>query len=250
MKGLVGSIAPPLRPASLATSPSGGEERHRGLHEVHKQVLRPRPPFLPRLRGRWHGEAVTETETETASQIFKTTINPITSRVALLPPRGGGGSQRLTEGGLRWFLLPLLLLIFLTPAHANTPDERLADPALEERARQLSKGLRCVVCQNQSIDDSDAGMARDMRLLVRERLEAGDTDEEVRGYLVDRFGEFVLLRPRFGAHTALLWATPVLLLFAGGGWLLLRRRSPDGRTEPAERLSEAEERELERIARS
>ena len=124
----------------------------------------------------------------------------------------------------------------------------LSDPALEERARQLSRGLRCVVCQNQSIDDSDAGMARDMRLLVRERVEAGDTDEEVRGYLVDRFGEYVLLRPRFAAHTALLWIAPGVLLIGGAVWLFRRRAAPAPM--PDERLTEDEERELRRIAGS
>mgnify|MGYP002039058081 FL=1 len=94
-------------------------------------------------------------------------------------------------------LLFALMLMFaaLLPAHAVQPDEVLADPALEARARSLSAGLRCMVCQNQSIDDSDAPLARDLRLLVRERLEAGDSDRQVMSYLTDRYGEFVLLRP-------------------------------------------------------
>ena len=105
------------------------------------------------------------------------------------------------------------------------PDEVLSDPALEERARQLSRGLRCVVCQNQSIDDSDADLARDMRLVVRSRLSAGDTDAQVRDYLVARYGEFVLLRPPLAAHTIALWATPMLLL--GAGRAGARRSAPD-----------------------
>ncbi|MBU2301175.1 MAG: cytochrome c-type biogenesis protein CcmH [Alphaproteobacteria bacterium] len=109
---------------------------------------------------------------------------------------------------------------------AVSPDEVLSDPALESRARAISEGLRCLVCQNQSIDDSDADLARDLRVLVRERLVAGDSDEAVRQFLVDRYGEFVLLNPRVNNHTLLLWiAAPTLL---GGGlatlWLLGRRR--------------------------
>lgn len=95
---------------------------------------------------------------------------------------------------------------------ALQPDEILSDPALERRARSLSAELRCLVCQNQSIDDSDAPLARDLRLLVRERLVAGDTDEEVRDYVVARYGEFVLLRPPFSFETLLLWFMPLLVL--------------------------------------
>ena len=92
----------------------------------------------------------------------------------------------------------------------------LADPALEARARALSEGLRCMVCQNQSIDESDADLARDLRILVRQRLVAGDTDQQVMDYIVSRYGEFVLLKPRFSLRNALLWGTPVLLLLVGG----------------------------------
>jgi cytochrome c-type biogenesis protein CcmH len=131
------------------------------------------------------------------------------------------------------------------PAFAVTPDEVLSDPALEARARQLSTGLRCLVCQNQSIDDSNADLAKDLRLLVRERLVAGDTDDEVIDYLVSRYGEFVLLKPRLSAHTLLLWLTPLLVLLAGG-WMVVgglrRRRQP----EPAP-LSATEEAELRRV---
>jgi cytochrome c-type biogenesis protein CcmH len=106
-------------------------------------------------------------------------------------------------------------------AFAVQPDEVLKDPALEARARSLSAELRCLVCQNQSIDESDAPLARDLRILVRERLKAGDTDAEVQEFLVDRYGEFVLLKPVLGLHTLLLWLTP-LAVFALGGFGLFR----------------------------
>ncbi|UHD44846.1 cytochrome c-type biogenesis protein CcmH [Aureimonas altamirensis] len=143
-------------------------------------------------------------------------------------------------------LLFALMLMFaaLLPAHAVQPDEVLADPALEARARTLSAGLRCMVCQNQSIDDSDAPLARDLRLLVRERLEAGDSDRQVMSYLTDRYGEFVLLRPPFRLGTALLWGFPVLLLLAGLVFLLVRSR---GRHRSEPRLTEEEERELKNL---
>ena len=99
-------------------------------------------------------------------------------------------------------------------AHALQPDEILSDPALEKRARGLSAELRCLVCQNQSIDDSDAPLARDLRLLVRERLVAGETDTEVRDFVVARYGEFVLLKPPFSIETLLLWFIPLLALAA------------------------------------
>ena len=147
----------------------------------------------------------------------------------------------------------MLMLALSTPALAVNPDEVLSDPALEERARQLSRGLRCVVCQNQSIDDSDADLARDMRLLVRERLTAGDTDDEVRDYLVARYGAFVLLRPEFGAHTLALWAAPALFVVAGGVVLWRRRRASardSNASGESETLSEEEERELARLTRN
>ena len=105
-------------------------------------------------------------------------------------------------------------------AHAVQPDEILPDPALETRARNLSRELRCMVCQNQSIDDSDAPLARDLRLLVRERLKAGDSDTQIVDFLVARYGDFVLLKPRFTSHTALLWLLPFLVLIAGAAALL------------------------------
>ena len=135
----------------------------------------------------------------------------------------------------RLALLPILLVSMLVPALAVQPSEVLDDPALEERARRLSAGLRCMVCQNQSIDDSDAELARDLRVLVRERLVAGETDEQVLDYVVSRYGEFVLLQPRFNPRNALLWATPAILLLAGGGFIAMhamrrRRAAPAGLT--------------------
>ncbi|WP_192249057.1 cytochrome c-type biogenesis protein [Mesorhizobium silamurunense] len=129
-------------------------------------------------------------------------------------------------------LLLLLALVFAGAAQAVKPDEVLSDPALEARARALSEGLRCMVCQNQSIDESDADLARDLRILVRQRLVAGDTDQQVMDYIVSRYGEFVLLKPRFSLRNALLWGTPALLLIAGGIFIVLsarsRRPTPDG----------------------
>ncbi|ODT81684.1 MAG: hypothetical protein ABS76_11045 [Pelagibacterium sp. SCN 64-44] len=127
---------------------------------------------------------------------------------------------------LKALFLCLLLLMAPAPALAVGPDEILPDAALETRAREISAGLRCLVCQNQSIDDSDADLARDLRLLVRERLVAGDSNAEVEQYVVDRYGEYVLLNPRLGAHTILLWAAAPLLLLAGLAILLVARRRP------------------------
>ncbi|HEX8167764.1 MAG TPA: cytochrome c-type biogenesis protein [Beijerinckiaceae bacterium] len=119
-----------------------------------------------------------------------------------------------------------LLLSLTAPALAVQPDEILPDPALERRARAISADLRCLVCQNQSIDESDAPLARDLRILVRERLKAGDPDAAVRDFVVRRYGDFVLLRPRFALHTALLWLAPAFALGFGalGLVLALRRR--------------------------
>jgi cytochrome c-type biogenesis protein CcmH len=114
---------------------------------------------------------------------------------------------------MRWFLLSLLL--FAVPAYAVQPDEILADPKLEQRARDLSTGFRCLVCQNQSIDESDAPLAKDLRILIREHLAKGDSDAQIRDFVVARYGEFVLLKPRFTASTAILWATPFLIILAG-----------------------------------
>lgn len=146
-------------------------------------------------------------------------------------------------------LAALALLVALTaPAAAVDPSERLADPALEGRARAISEELRCLVCQNQSIDASDAQLAKDLRLVVRERIAAGDSDDEVRDFLVARYGEFVLLRPRAHGVGLLLWVLPpALLLIAGAGLFLAFRRRPDARG--TERLSAEEEAALKALSR-
>jgi cytochrome c-type biogenesis protein CcmH len=128
---------------------------------------------------------------------------------------------------MRSLCLIIVLLTFAAApcAIAVEPDEVLSDAALEARARALSKELRCMVCQNQSIDDSEAPLARDLRILVRERLQAGDSDRQVIDFLVARYGEFVLLRPRFSWHTAVLWLGPAAMLLIGGcAVLVLVRR--------------------------
>jgi cytochrome c-type biogenesis protein CcmH len=136
----------------------------------------------------------------------------------------------------------LLAAIAISPAHAVLPDEVMADPVKEARARDLSRELRCMVCQNQSIDDSEAPLARDLRLLVRERIAAGDSDARVIDFLVARYGEFVLLKPRFERQTLLLWLVPPLVLIGGALalWLHVRRR-PEGDAEPANRPLSADE---------
>ena len=145
----------------------------------------------------------------------------------------------------------LMLALAAPAAHAVQPDEIMSDPARESRARDLSRELRCMVCQNQSIDDSDAPLARDLRLLVRERIAAGDSDAQVIDFLVARYGEFVLLKPRFNSRTLLLWLLPPLAL-AGGGlalWVNMRRRSGSsaGQDESLARLTADEEARLERL---
>lgn len=148
-------------------------------------------------------------------------------------------------------MLPRLLALLIVlagsaPVFAVTPQERLADPALEQRARQVSAGLRCLVCQNQSIDDSEAPLARDLRVLVRDRIKAGDSNTAVTEFVVARYGEYVLLRPPFGLHTALLWLGPALLFLAGafGLWRLRRRHSG---ADVGVALDTAEQAELARI---
>ena len=145
------------------------------------------------------------------------------------------------------FIIGLFLILGALPVLAVDPQEQLKDPALEARAREISAGLRCLVCQNQSIDDSDAQLARDLRLLVRQRLEKGESNKEVVDYIVSRYGEFVLLKPRLRLNTVLLWFAPVVLI--GGGLLLASRvmkrsREPE---EPARPLSPEEQAELQSV---
>ena len=146
---------------------------------------------------------------------------------------------------MRRLLLASAFLVAAFPAFAVNPDEVLADPALEARARALSAELRCMVCQNQSIDDSNAELARDLRLLVRERLKNGDSDEAVIDYVVSRYGEFVLLNPRLRGETLLLWGAPIVLFLAGAAAMVLFVRKRGGKPTGTP-LSEAEKAELER----
>jgi cytochrome c-type biogenesis protein CcmH len=154
------------------------------------------------------------------------------------------------------FALVALTLLSAPHALAVQPDEILSDPALEARARGLSKELRCMVCQNQSIDDSDAPLAKDLRVLVRERLKQGESDGQVIDFLVSRYGEFVLLRPRLNLHTVLLWFGPPALLLGGVLALVLfaRRRKEAGATSADKpdggQLTAAEEARLARLLKS
>ena len=149
------------------------------------------------------------------------------------------------------FIFALSVLFGSSAAFAVQPDEIMSDPAMEARARDLSRELRCMVCQNQSIDDSEAPLARDLRLLVRERIAAGDTNAKVLDFLVARYGEFVLLKPRLEPHTLLLWLLPPLAL-AGGGLALWthgrrRARSAAGQESSAPGLTAAEKVRLEQL---
>jgi len=147
---------------------------------------------------------------------------------------------------MRRLILAFAFVLAAVPALAVNPDEVLADPALEARARTLSSQLRCMVCQNQSIDDSNAELARDLRLLVRERLKNGDSDEAVIAYVVSRYGEFVLLNPRLRGETLLLWGAPIVLFLAGATAMVLFVRKRGGKPTGTP-LSEAEKAELERV---
>ena len=156
----------------------------------------------------------------------------------------------MTMARLAVVLLLAFGILSATPARAVQPDEVLPDPALEARARALSKQVRCMVCQNQSIDDSDAPLARDLRLLIRERLKAGDSDAAVMAFLVSRYGEFVLLRPRVGWHTALLWGAPAGVLLIGAIVVVVtlrRRAAPEG---AAPTLAPDEEARIEALLRA
>jgi len=164
--------------------------------------------------------------------------------------RAGKGSARQRQLGpssLRLFALAVLALQLIRPVQAVEPGEMLKDPTLEARARHISQELRCLVCQNQSIDDSSAELARDLRVLVRERLAAGDTDAAVLAFVEARYGEFVLLRPRLAPHTLLLWLTPLLLL--GGAVFALMRRSRERvrAGEEPQALSAAERQRLDEV---
>jgi cytochrome c-type biogenesis protein CcmH len=145
-------------------------------------------------------------------------------------------------------VLAVLFLGLTSGALAVQPDEVLPDRKLEERARNISTGLRCLVCQNQSIDDSDAPLARDLRLLVRERLVAGDSDSGVRDFVVSRYGEFVLLRPPFSASTIFLWISPIVVLVLGALTLFVaRRRATPALSTPG--LDSDEQKRLEALLR-
>jgi cytochrome c-type biogenesis protein CcmH len=147
---------------------------------------------------------------------------------------------------MRWLRLIVFAALLMAPAaaFAVNPDEMLKDPALEARARQLSEQLRCMVCQNQSIDDSNAPLAHDLRVLVRQRLTAGDTNQQVLNYLVARYGDFILLKPPFDWETLLLWGTtPIALIIGSIGLLVMARRRKSVNTAASE-LSAEEQRRL------
>ncbi len=171
--------------------------------------------------------------------------DPPTSAISSPRLRGEGQGEGLRRPTLRRLFLCLALL--LTPIHAFAvnPDEVLADPALEQRARALSAELRCMVCQNQSIDDSNAELARDLRIVVRERLVDGDSDEQVLDYVVSRYGEFVLLKPRLSVRTIALWGAPAALAIIGliVAVVYTRRRA----VQPVAKLSPEEEARLRRV---
>jgi cytochrome c-type biogenesis protein CcmH len=155
---------------------------------------------------------------------------------------------------MKGFYAAMLALMLLAPSTswAVQPDEMIADPVLEARARALSKELRCMVCQNESIDDSEAPLAHDLRVLVRDRLKAGDTDQQVFDFLVARYGEFVLLKPPLSWHTVALWGLPPAVLFIGAVVIiadLRRRRRLPSIAEDASGLSEAEESRLAELLR-
>ncbi|WP_028030473.1 cytochrome c-type biogenesis protein [Gemmobacter nectariphilus] len=150
---------------------------------------------------------------------------------------------------MKWLVLALTLLA--SPALAVQPDEVLPDPAMEARAREISKDLRCLVCRNESIDESNAELARDLRLLVRERLVAGDSNTEVVAFIVDRYGEYVLLRPTASGSNLLLWiAGPAMLVLGLGAAALYLRRRRVADTAPVEALSEAEKARLDEILKT
>jgi len=152
---------------------------------------------------------------------------------------------------MKYILAVLLLTLNMSAALAVEPGEMLDDPALEQRAREVSKGLRCVVCQNQSIDDSNADLARDMRVLVRERIVAGDSNQQVTDYMVSRYGDFVLLKPPLKESTYVLWFGPALIIGFGVFVVFVfyrRRQNPGEITEaPPQTLSEDEQSRLDAL---
>jgi len=150
-----------------------------------------------------------------------------------------------SEAWCRALAIALLVLVAAAPAYAVQPEEMLPDPALEARARTVGQELRCLVCRNQSIDDSDAGLAHDLRVLVRHRLTAGDSNDEVIAYIRSRYGDFVLLRPPFEPGTALLWGGPALILLLGAVAIARFYRRPV--EVPATALSAEEEGQLAAI---
>jgi cytochrome c-type biogenesis protein CcmH len=149
----------------------------------------------------------------------------------------------------RLVLAIAILWLQVGPSFPLQPDEVLNDAKLEARARAISAEIRCLVCQNQSIDDSDAPLARDLRLLVRERLVAGDSDSEVIDFLVERYGEFVLLQPRFGMHTVVLWLGPFAVLALAGLSAIIWRRRRDEASGSEDPLSPDEARRLDELIR-
>ena len=168
----------------------------------------------------------------------------ISIRMRLIPPR----LLRFARNDLFVLLLvlPVMAMLGATPAHAVQPNEMLADPHLEARAREVGQELRCLVCRNQSIDDSDADLAHDLRVLVRRRITAGDSNDQVIAYIRSRYGDFVLLRPPFEIATALLWGGPALILLLGavGVRRYYRHRRRD---EPPPALSAEERRRLKSL---
>jgi cytochrome c-type biogenesis protein CcmH len=150
------------------------------------------------------------------------------------------------SSSLLQLVLALTLTLNVSPAHAVRPDEMLADPALEARAREISKDLRCLVCRNQSIDDSDADLAHDLRVIVRERISGGDSNDQVLAYVRARYGDFVLLRPPFQLDTLLLWGGPLIVLLVGGfaAWRFCRGRAVVPAPPP---LSPEEQRQLDTL---
>lgn len=157
--------------------------------------------------------------------------------------RRAASSRRLLS---RLLLAVVLGAASIAPAAAVQPGEILPDAAMEQRARAISSELRCLVCQNQSIDDSDAPLAKDLRVLVRERLVAGDSDTAVRDFVVARYGDFVLLRPPFNVRTVMLWVAPFLILLAALGFMWRRGRAMPAPSS-ATPLSEEERRRLARL---